>query len=137
MNKFLKYLSNFEFNIFNSWRFLFEAQKYVIGLDFLGVFFSTICIRSYSYSVVLTLVNVVSILSNVVNINIEICKVNSTLFNFVNYNVDVCNVVSTLFDVATSKVKQRMRQKGKFQTFFWFLKEVQASDLHVNFKIFR
>lgn len=84
----------------------------------------------------MTLVNVVSILSNVVNINIEICKVNSMLFNFVNYNVDVSNVVSTLFDVATSKIKQRITQKDKFQTFFWFLKEVQASNLHVNFKIF-
>ena len=40
--------------------------------------------------------DVVSTLSNVVQINVEINNVDSTLFNIVNSDVDVHNIVSTL-----------------------------------------
>ena len=40
--------------------------------------------------------DVVSTLSNVVQINVEIHNVDSTLFNVVNSDVDVHNIVSTL-----------------------------------------
>ena len=43
------------------------------------------------------LVNVVKLdATNVVNINVEICKVDSTFFNVLNFNVDVHNVIETL-----------------------------------------
>ena len=79
---------NFESSIF------FEAQKYYFVFDSrLNYFFSNGHTR-----------NVVSMLPNVVKIDVENDNVVSTLYNLVQFNVEKHNVVSTLFNVVNFNV---------------------------------
>ena len=75
--------------------------------------------------------NIVSALSNVVNINVEIDNVNVTLFNVVNFNVYIHNVVSTLIrycPTSRSHITLTITLRQRWNV-FWVLKNV-AKSLH-------
>ena len=71
-------------------------------LNFSGCFF--VLFRSGHFH------NVVSTLSNVVHVNVEIHNVDSTLLDVVNFNVEIHNVVSTLIGRCLTS-RRRVNQK--------------------------